>query len=366
MSAGITALALAFPPTIRTNQYWHRVHPELVRTAADRALAHLWRDEGGTTRFERTMRPYLADPFKGACERRVLAPGETSLELEERAVRRVLDGARLTVSDLDLVLVASLRPDTHAVGNAAFLARRLELRCPAVSMETACSGSVFGLDLASTLVRAGRHRRVLVVTSCTYSRDIEETDTLAWFLADGAGAFVVESQPEGTGWLSGRAIPTPETCGAFVVEPKVGPGGGGSVHMRMRPGGTATRSLAESSEPYLETCCRGALDRAGLSVSDVDFFIFNTPTAWYAEFGANVLGVDRSRTISTYPVYTNIGPALMPANLYHAAASGRIQTGDRILLYSVGSASTAMAVVMRWGKVALGPAPAPATSGEIV
>ena len=67
--------------------------------------------------------------------------------------------------------------------------------------------------------------------------------------------------------------------------------------------------------------------------------------------------MDAERTISAYPLYANVGPVLMPANLHLAASLGRIAPGALVLLYSVGSVSTASAAVMRWGDVALGPEP---------
>jgi 3-oxoacyl-[acyl-carrier-protein] synthase III len=351
---GMSALSVSFPSVIRTNDYWREHHQDLVRSASEHALEKLWGRESAKSTFERAMMPYARDPFKGARERRVLGPEETALDLEATAVVDVLAAAGLDHGDLDLVIVSSLRPDTFAVGNAAWLAHRLGLKCPAINLETACSSSVFGLDLACMLVSAGRFERILVVTSCTYSRDCDDTSTLSWFLADGAGAFIVEARDGASRWLGSKCIPTNETCGAFVVEPVIE---NGRASMSMRATKDAGSLLHDTAEPYLRVCCEGALETAGLRLQDVDFFVFNTPTAWYADFCATVLGVDPARTISTYPIYTNIGPALMPVNLHEAASRGLVSPGDTVLMYSVGSASTAMAVVMRWGDVALGAPP---------
>ena len=121
----------------------------------------------------------------------------------------------------------------------------------------------------------------------------------------------------------------------------------------------AGRVLRESSGPTLRKCCLGAIGAAGVKLDDIDLFVFNNPTAWFADFGARALGVDASRTINTFPVYANIGPALTPANLYHAANQGRLRENDLVLVYGVGSVSSAGASVMRWGDVVLGPLPDP-------
>lgn len=356
------SLALAFPKTIRPNEFWQINYPSVVETAASRSLARLWRGQDAQSTFEQTMAEYARDPFKGALERRVLGDGDSAVELEAVAAAEAMAAAGVGVDDIDLVIVSAMRPDSHAVGDAAFLVQRLGLRCPAINLETACASSVAGYDLASALISAGRHRRILVVASCTYSRDIDEGDSLAWFLADGAGAFVVDADRPDAGWLGSKAITTAETCGAFVHELAVVDG---EPTLVMSASSNAGKILHDSAEPFLNTCCRGAAEAAGVGLDDIAFFVFNTPTAWYAEFGAKVLGVDRERTISSYPIYTNIGPALMPANLYHAAAQGRIQPGDLVMLYAVGSASTAMSVVMRWGECELGTPPVPSASGHV-
>ena len=108
----------------------------------------------------------------------------------------------------------------------------------------------------------------------------------------------------------------------------------------------------------MRVCCQGAAEAAGVALRDIDFFIFHTPVPWFAPFAARALEVDPSRTICTNRWFSNVGPALMPANLHYAARQRKIKHGDLVLLQSIGSASSAGAVVMRWNAPPLGPAPA--------
>jgi 3-oxoacyl-[acyl-carrier-protein] synthase-3 len=117
--------------------------------------------------------------------------------------------------------------------------------------------------------------------------------------------------------------------------------------------------LRDTAQPFLEECCAGALAAAGVKISDIDYFAVNTPTAWFADFAARALHVDRAKIENTHDDYANIGPVLTPANLFHAASAGRIKPGDLVLIYAIGSVSSAGAAVMRWGDVALGPLPEP-------
>ncbi len=351
-SVGITALSIAHPPTLRDNAYWESQHPEMVEAAAEHALAKLWAPTSEQSTFDRAMAPYARDPFKGAKTRRVALSPDASVELHARAVESLLEAWTGTLSDLDFAIISSMRPDTVAVGDAAWLGRRIGLRCPAINVETACASAVMGLDLACSMVETGRASRILVSAACTYARDILETNSLAWFLGDGAGAFIVERSDTAAVPLGTHRISTQETCGAFVHELIIDETGAPALRMRATRGAGAV--LHDTAEPFLRNACEGALRAANVSLDAVDLCVFNTPTAWYADFCADALGIPREKTVSVYPDTTNIGPALMSANLHRAVSEGRLKSGDTVLVYAVGSASTAIATVLRWGEVPVG------------
>jgi 3-oxoacyl-[acyl-carrier-protein] synthase-3 len=235
------------------------------------------------------------------------------------------------------------------------VARELGFTGEAWNLETACSGSVVGLRTAAALVRSGEHRRVLVTTSCNYSRTAVESDTLSWFVGDGGAAMIVEAAEPGRGYLGGKVVQTAATCGTWYYALEASDGGAARIAMRAAPG--TGRVLSRTAPIYLRECVEGALARAGVRLEDVAFFVFNTPTAWFAEFAVRELGISAERTISTYPKFANTGPMLMPTNLYFAAAADRIRAGDVVLLFSIGSVSSAAAIVLRWGDVSLGPSP---------
>jgi len=348
-SVGLKSLAVSFPAQVRTNDYFRLHCHDLVADAERKTLARVWRkDVAPTDAFAQEMLPYTSDPFRGTVERRVLAKGETALSLEVRAAREALAAARMSPGDVDLMIVCSFLPDQPGVGNSAFLARALGMKRAAWNMETACSSALVAFQTACGLVQAGQYENVLVVVSCTYSRVADESDTLAWFLGDGATAFVVSKAPPGEGLLGLHTVHTADTCDTFYYRP----GGDFGVQIHCTP--ATGKILHETAEPYLRECCEGAARDAGVKVRDVDFFVFNTPTAWNHAFAARALGIDPSRTISTYPRYGNIGPALVPVNLFHAAAERKIARGDLVMLYAIGSVSSASAAVVRWGDVALG------------
>lgn len=349
-TAGMSALSVALPATIRRNEYWREHHPDMVAAAEEHALARLWAGAGDGSTFENAMAPFAGDPFKGSSVRHIAQGQGASVELHAEAVAGLLECWPGSIDDFDFAVTCSMRPDSIAVGDASWLARRIGLTCAAVNLETACSSALMAFDLACSMVETGRASRVLVSVACTYTRDVPTSSSLSWFLGDGAGAFVVEAGNHVASPMGAHRISTRETCGAFLHELVVEDG---VPRMRMRTRRDAGAVLRETAEPYLRSATDGALSHAGIDLSEVDLFVFNTPTAWYADFCCDALGVSRNRSISVYPQTTNIGPALMPANLHAAARQGRLKAGDTVLLYTVGSASTAMAMVLRWGEVAL-------------
>lgn len=353
ISATITAVATAFPRQIRNNAWWEEHHPELVANAREATLARLWADfdDGRASAYDRAIADYLADPFRGTVERRVLSPGMTAQQLELAAARAALAAGDIDPTSVDLIMVAALRPDSLVVGDAAFLVRELGVRAPAINFETACSSALVGFTLAGELVRAGRWRKILVVVCCTYTRDVDLGDSFSWFLGDGAAAFVVEPSEE-YGILGAQTIPTVETCGAFAYQPTIIDG---AATLRLQANReVAGRRIRDNSEAYLRRCVDGALSEAGLGMREVDFLVCNTPTAWFAQFCAQALDIGLERTVDGYPRFANCGPTLWPSNLAIALREGRIAVGDVVLGFSIGSVSTAASVVFRAGDIAVG------------
>jgi 3-oxoacyl-[acyl-carrier-protein] synthase III len=358
-AVGMKSLAIRFPETVRTNDYFQEHYPQVVAAASQKTLAKMWSSNDGSTKsepFDAEMAPYLDDPFRGAVSRRVLRPGEPALSMQLVAARDALAAARLEPKDVDLTIASTFYPDKLDTGNAAYIARDLGLGGTCFNLESGCSGSITAFQTACGLVRAGMYERILVVVATSYSHVLDPEDSVGWFLGDGAGAFVVGEVPATEGLLGAKSIHTGETCGIFytelVADPKLGP------VLRTRTHRTAGRVLRETSTSHVRTCAQGAAAAAGVKLGDIDFFVFQTSTAWFAAFAARALEVDPARTISTYPLYANVGSALMPANLFHAAHARRIERGSLVMVLSLGAASSANAAVVRWGDVGLGPPPA--------
>ena len=356
-AAGLRSVGVRVPDRILTNDHWRMHHPDTVAQAESRIW--MWKRPvdwtEGSEAFNREMAPYVRDPFRGARQRRFLPRDLKALHLETGAARDALDAAGLGADDIDMLICTSFLPDEVGIGGATFLAQELGLRCGAWNLESACSSTLLAFQTACSLVTSGQCRNVLVVTSCCYSRVTTEDDPISWGIGDAATALVVGPETGELGLLGNHSIHSAETIEAVAYRLEVDEEQQPVV--RLRTGRQAAKLLRENSERYLLECCHGALDKAGLGIDAVDHVVVNTPLAWYAAFCARALGVDRSKTLSVYPLYANVGPALLGLNLLHAAHWKSFQPDDVVLFYSVGSVSSCSAAVVRWGDVALGPLP---------
>lgn len=356
---GIRSLAVSFPSVIRTNDYWQQKYPETVRQPRRNRRTRSTissSQENGFDLWSQEVAPYLSDPFRGSVERRVVAEDESSLALQCQAATEALRAAKLEVEEVEVAILASLFADNLMMDNAIQLARKLGLKCPAWHLESTCSSALVALQNARALIQSGEYSNALVIVSHFGSNTIRERDTLAWSMGDGAGAFTVERLKSNQGVLANKIVSTAATYGAYCHELEIDELGKPRIVTQT---GENAGSLAETAVDFVRTCCQEVAVRAGVSLAEIDFFAFNTPTAWYTNVCTRALGIEPERTINLYPYYGNIGSVFPLANLYHAAREDKIQENSLVLVYTNGASATAAATIMRWGDVTLGIAPAP-------
>lgn len=346
----ILAPHISFPATVRNNDYYRKHYPKHVADIENSQLSTLWTPEDSQelTYFERAMTPYLTDPFRGTLKRHILAPDETIRAHEIAAAKAALDAASITPEQVDLLISVSMWPDQLGFGNGLWLAERLGLRCAAWNLESAQSGGLAALQTAHAFTASGLYKTVLVVVSCSYSRAVPESSTFAWFLGDAASAAVVTTEfgdQTGGELLSAAAINTVESQHEFVATPTNTPYG---PNLELTPSTARGAALRKHTDHHLSTVVSHAVDHAGYQLSDIDFFVFPTPVAWFTDFATQLLKVDPAKTMDTYPQYANVGPALPLVNLHAALSTGHIRPGDLVLVAAIGSVSSAAASLLRW------------------
>ncbi len=288
----------------------------------------------------------------GIRERRIAADDETTTTLAVHAGRDALAVAALDPAELDLVIVATCSPDYPLPATGVLVATELgATHAAGFDLQAACSGFVFGLATATSFIRSGMYRNVLLIGVEVLSRYVDWTDRGTCVLfGDGAGAVVLQASDQ-PGGLLGADLFSDGTGAEGIIVPAGGsacPAGPQSVaegkHFIKMMGSDvykyATRQLAESS--------LSALRDAGLSVADVDQFLFHQANLRIINSVAAHLHVPDGKAYINIEKYGNTSAASVPMALVEAVAAGRIKPGDRLLMAAFGAGYTAGAAVLEW------------------
>ncbi|APG50849.1 TPA: 3-oxoacyl-ACP synthase [Providencia stuartii] len=354
LSVGIQAVAIHLPEGLRTNAWWDKEAITSSHSPKFSTHQHL-------SLYDKAMQPYLSDPFLGSVERRVVVNHESASSLGIKAATKVLSAAKVAASDIDCLIVTSMFDDHIGCGDAGYIAQALGIGGGAFNIGATCNSSMSALLTACGLVSSGLNNKVLVIATALFSRALDDDNAAMRFHGDASTAFIVGPVKEGYGLLGSKSLHLGETCGTWcfkVVEDQYSPT---AQHIRLSFNKPVTHVLRSTAEYYLKQTVKGALAKAKLSINDIDCVALNAPTAWHAEFSANVLGIEPKRVINTFPQFAYNGPAMMPIHLYTAAIQKSIKPGGIMLLYAYGGQTEASAAVLRWPNVILGAPPEPAS-----
>jgi 3-oxoacyl-[acyl-carrier-protein] synthase III len=269
--------------------------------------------------------------------------GVTASDLALHAARHALEAAGIQASDIDLIIVATSTPDMVFPSTACLLQRKLGIHgCAAFDVQAVCSGFVYGLTVADSMIRTGAARRALIIGSEVFSRILDFNDrTTCVLFGDGAGAVVLEASDE-PGLLAcelhadGRYVDilcTPGTvCGGKVL---------GDPLLKMD--GPAVFKLAVG---VLESVARSVLEKAGRTEADIDWLIPHQANIRIMQGTARKLKLPPEKLVVTVDEHGNTSAASIPLALDPAVRSGRVSRGDTLMLEGVGGGFT-------WGAVLL-------------
>ena len=268
----------------------------------------------------------------GIRERRI---GGTTASLAADAGTEALARAGLTGDDIDLVLVATTTPDLIMPATASLVHEQLGVRGGAFDLNAACSGFVYGLVVAAGLAAVGVHRQLLIGSE-TMSRitDWDDHGTAILF-ADGAGAVVVESV-DGPGDLLGHDLAAEDDTSHLLYTEH-----GGYLQMEGRE---VFRRAVRSTLESIDRC----LERAGLTMADVDLFVPHQANVRIMEAMVERLDFDMSRVAVVLDRTGNTSSASIPLALADAVESDRLRPGHVVLLAGFGAGMTAATAVLRW------------------
>ena len=261
----------------------------------------------------------------GIRERRIAGPDEWGSDLALRAAEQALDRAGIAPAAIDLVVVGSASPERFFPSTAAIVADRLGAHSAAAyDLLAACSGFAYGLAQAAGQLQAGMVEHALVIGSETLSRILDWDDRSTCILfGDGAGAVVMSRAAQAEAMLAielgaDGAHGLDLYADTLRSEDRVIRMNGREVFR------FASRVMVESSARVLE--------RAGLTIDDVDWFIPHQANKRIIDYAVERLAIDPARVLVNLDRYGNTSSASIPLCLEEAWRAGRIERGDRVLM----------------------------------
>jgi 3-oxoacyl-[acyl-carrier-protein] synthase-3 len=283
----------------------------------------------------------------GIRERRVSDEGTATSDLALIAAERAIVSAKIDPLDLDLIIVATCSPDTLFPSVACIIQDKLGAKnAAAFDLSAACSGFNFALSSAAAYIESGRYKNILVVGADTLTKYLDWTDRKTCVLfGDGAGAVVLQATEKETGILASY-IKAKGKGGKHLVMP-----GGGSRDPEEKDGRFirmdgmevfkfAVRALEES---VLEV-----LKLAGLSIADLDLLIPHQANSRIIDHVMKKFHLPENKVYVNLMKYGNTSAASIPLALDEAQASGKIKSGDIIVLAGFGAGLTYGSNIIKW------------------
>ncbi len=279
----------------------------------------------------------------GISARHFAAPDVPCSDLAVEAARRALASAGVQASQIDLIIVATSTADMVFPSTACIVQEKLGVQgCPAFDVQAVCSGFVYALSIADSMIRTGAARRALVIGAEVFSRILDFTDrTTCVLFGDGAGAVVLEAS-ETPGILATEL----HADGRYVnilCTPGSASGGRMDGVAFLKMDGPAVFKLAVS---VLEDVARSVLKKAGRVDADIDWLIPHQANIRIMHSTARKLKLSLDKLVCTVQDHGNTSAASIPLALDTAVRAGSIQRGDTVMLEGVGGGFT-------WGAVLL-------------
>ena len=284
----------------------------------------------------------------GIHERRRAAPDQASSDLAVEAARRALAAAGRTPENLDLIIVATTTPDLTFPATAAIVQRKLGAPMGiAFDVQAVCSGFVYALSIADGFIARGHARCGLVIGAETMTRLLDWTDrTTCVLFGDGAGAVVVEPAI-GAGTTADRGLQSfalrceGEKQDLLFVDG--GPSTTGTVGKLRMQGNQVFRNAVINIAEAMEA----AAGKAGVPLSQVDWFVPHQANSRILKGVAERLGLDAGKIVSTIAQHANTSAASIPLAMDAAIRDGRIKPGDMVLMEAMGGGLTWGACLVR-------------------
>jgi 3-oxoacyl-[acyl-carrier-protein] synthase III len=287
----------------------------------------------------------------GMKRRHWTSDSEATSDLASAAAEAALVHAGLQATDIDCFIVATVTPDYYFPATACLVATRLGVReKPAFDIAIACSGFIYGLTIASGLIRSGVYRRVMLIGAESLSKILDKGDrSTAILFGDGAGAVILERSEQDSFLASdlGADGSRPELLyahGSGSREPIDHAALDAKLHL-IHMQGRETFKLAVNK---MVESTGSVLSKANLTKDDIAFLIPHQANKRIIDATARYLGLPDDKVVINISEYGNTSAASIPMALSETVRTGRVKPGDLIVFVAFGGGLSWGAVAWRW------------------
>jgi len=281
----------------------------------------------------------------GITQRHIAAQNEYTSDLAVVAAKNALQDANMSIQDIDLIIVATTTPDYTFPSTATIVQKKLGIKHGAAfDIQAVCSGFIYGMSVADSMLKSGAARNVLLIGAETFSRILDWSDRSTCVLfGDGAGAVILSSDDmKESGILNTLIRSNGEHRELLYVD------GGASrsenVGKLRMIGNQVFRHAVKDIAAIMEECAEGY----GLSIADIDWFVPHQANQRILNGVAKRLNLDKEQVISTVASHANTSAASVPLAMDSAIKDKRIKRGDLIMLEAFGGGFTWGASLLRY------------------
>jgi len=313
--------------------------PERILTNADLEKMVNTSDEWITTRT-------------GIKERHIAAKDEFTSDLATQAALRAMKRAEVAPEEIDLIIIATITPDMPFPSTAALVQRKLgAYRAAAFDLEAACSGFIYALEVAQQFIMSRTYDTVLVIGAEKLSSivDWEDRNTCVLF-GDGAGAAILRNRPNAHGLLT--AVMGTDGSKADLLFMAAGgsrcPASVESVASRLHYLRMEGKETFKNAVQAMQTAAEEALRRCEIDISRIKLIVPHQANFRIIDAVGERLGARPDQLFVNVHKYGNTSAASVAIALDEAVQSGRVQSGDLLLLVVFGAGLTWGAAVIEW------------------
>lgn len=274
----------------------------------------------------------------GIKERRVVGDESVS-DIGYKAAVLALDDAKIHKEDLDMIIVATSSPEKISPSTACTIHTKLNIskNIPAFDVNAVCSGFIYAITVASSLIDSGAYNTILVIAAEAYSKNTNWTDQHCVFFGDGAGAVVL--QKSNTGWIYSEL----QANGS-------GTGMTGFQQPLDSPFIMKGKEVWEQAIKVLPDSITKVLTNTNTSVEDIAMLVPHQPSINILRIVAEQVGLPMTKVKTVMDRYANLAGASIPVALNEAIQNKEIKEGDTILLTAIGSGWTWGTILINYEK----------------